>query len=84
MTGALTFPCSEYPLKAHFYILKEGFAGIYLFFLFLIRNIDSGFSTLNVLSKYIKNIFFSPMKFSIIIAEKVPYLLHGQAFVMSQ
>ena len=26
-----TCPCSEYPLKPHFYIEKLGYAGIYLF-----------------------------------------------------
>ena len=36
--------CNEYPLKPHFYILKLGFAGVYLFFLFLLQNIDCGYS----------------------------------------
>ena len=40
---------NEYPLKPHFYIVKLGYAGIYLFFLFLLQNI-------NVLSKNIKSI----------------------------
>ena len=31
-----TSPCNEYPLKPHFYIEKLGFAGVYLFFLFLL------------------------------------------------
>ena len=31
-----------YPLKPHFYIVKLGFAGVYLFFLFLLQNIDCG------------------------------------------
>ena len=39
-----TCPCIEYPLKLHFYIVKLGYAGVYLFFLFLIRNIGCGFS----------------------------------------
>ena len=33
-----------YPLKPHFYIVKLGFAGVYLFFLFLLQNIDCGYS----------------------------------------
>ena len=39
-----TCPCSEYPLKPHFYIVKLGFAGVYLFFLFLLQNIDCGYT----------------------------------------
>ena len=57
------------PLKSHFYIEKLGFAGVNLYFLFLIQNIDCGYSlelprclpTINVLNKSIKNskVFFS-------------------------
>ena len=32
------------PLKPHFYIVKLGFARVYLFFLFLLQNIDCGYS----------------------------------------
>ena len=32
------------PLKPHFYIVKLGFAGVYLFFLFLLQNIYCGYS----------------------------------------
>ena len=39
-----TCPCNEYPLKPHFYIVKVGYAGVYLFFLFLLQNIDCGYS----------------------------------------
>ena len=39
-----TCPCNEYTLKPHFYIEKLGFAGVYLFFLFLLQNIDCGYS----------------------------------------
>ena len=39
-----TCPCNVYPLKPHFYIEKLGFAGICLFFLFLLQNIDCGYS----------------------------------------
>ena len=53
------------PLKAHFYIAKLGFAGVYLFFLFLLSNIDCWYSlepprrdvpTIYVLSKNKRNI----------------------------
>ena len=39
-----TCPCNEYPRKPHFYIVKLGYAGVYLFFLFLLQNIDCGYS----------------------------------------
>ena len=32
------------PLKPHFYIVKLGYAGVYLFFLFLLQSIDCGYS----------------------------------------
>ena len=31
-----TSPCNEYPLTPHFYIVKLGFTGVYIFFLFLL------------------------------------------------
>ena len=40
----LTCPCSEYPLTPHFYIAKLGFTGVYIFFLFLLKTIDCGYS----------------------------------------
>ena len=37
--------CNFDPLKPHFYIVKLGFTGVYiLFFLFLLKNIDYGYS----------------------------------------
>ena len=39
-----TCPCNVYLLKPYFYIEKLGFAGVYLFFLFLLQNIDCGYS----------------------------------------
>ena len=39
-----TCPCNVYPLEPHFYIVKLGFAGLCLFFLFLLQNIDCGYS----------------------------------------
>ena len=32
----ITCPCNIYPLISHFYTVKLGFAGVYLFFLFLL------------------------------------------------
>ena len=40
-----TCPCNVYPLEPHFYIAQLGYAGVYLFFLFLLQNIDCGYST---------------------------------------
>ena len=37
----ITCSCNIYPLIPHFYI---GYAGVYLFFLFLLQNIDCGYS----------------------------------------
>ena len=39
-----TCPCNIYPRIPHFYIEKLGYAGVYLFFLFLLQNIDCGYS----------------------------------------
>ena len=51
-----TSQCNEHSLTPHFYIVKLGFTGVYFFvvFLFLLQNIDCGYSlqpTINVLSK---------------------------------
>ena len=63
---------------------KLGYAGIYLFFLFLFRDIDCGLSlhvpTIYVLSKNKKNIHFFQMIFQFFAPEK--NILHGQVFVM--
>ena len=42
-----TCPCNihVYPLKPHFYIAKLWYAGVYLFFLFLLQNIGCGYSS---------------------------------------
>ena len=32
------------PIKPHFYIVKLGFTGVYIIFLFLLENIDCGYS----------------------------------------
>ena len=40
----ITCPCNEHPLTPHFYIEKVGFTRVYIFFLFLLHNIDCGYS----------------------------------------
>ena len=37
-------PYNEYTLIPHFYIVKLEYSGVYVFFLFLIQNIDCGYS----------------------------------------
>ena len=32
------------PIKPHFYIVKMGFTGVYIIFLFLLKYIDCGYS----------------------------------------
>ena len=44
LTIMQTSPCNEYPLTPHFYKVKLGFTGVYIFFLFLLYNIDRGYS----------------------------------------
>ena len=39
-----TCQCNCIPLEPHFYIAKLGYVGVYLFFLYLLRNIDCGYS----------------------------------------
>ena len=36
--------CHVHPLEPHFYIAKLGYEGVYVFFLFLLQNIDCGYS----------------------------------------
>ena len=79
-----TCPCNVYPLKPHFYIEKLGFAGVYLFFLFLLQNIDCGYSLepprrggsneypqSMFWSKNKKNIKFFPVKIFIFKTKKI-------------
>ena len=40
----ITYPCVYYPLAPYFYIVKQGFTGVYIIFLFLLQNIDCGYS----------------------------------------
>ena len=44
LTIMQTSPCNEYPLTPHFYMVRLGFTGVYIFFLFLLYNIDRGYS----------------------------------------
>ena len=39
-----TYLYNFYPLKPHFHVVKLGFTGVYIIFLFLLKNIDCGYS----------------------------------------
>ena len=81
---------SVYPLEPHLYIAKLGFAGVYLFFLFLLQNIDCGYSLepprrglLYDLSKNKKNIEDFLLNFFNFYNLKNLCILHGRVFVMN-
>ena len=74
-----TCPCNVYPLEPHFYIAQLGYEGVYLFFLFLLQNINCGFyrvPTIYVLTKNkkkyqnfsVENFQFLKLKKSLFIA----------------
>ena len=44
-SSRITCLSNVYPLIPHFYIAKLGYAVVYLFFLFLLQNIDCGYSS---------------------------------------
>ena len=39
-----TYLYNFYPLKPHFHVVKVGFTGVYIIFLFLLKNVDCGYS----------------------------------------
>ena len=39
----ITCLCNENPITPHLYIVKFGLTGVYIFFLFLLLNIDCGY-----------------------------------------
>ena len=75
-TSGKRVPEYVYPLKPHFYIEKLGYAGVYLFFLFLLQ-------TIYVLSKNKKNIKIILLKIFDFLQFKTPCILHGRVFVMN-
>ena len=90
-----TCQCYVYPLKPHYYIVKLGFAGVYLFFLFLLQNIDCG-SSLEPPRRGSSNMFLQSMfwakirKISSFFLLKIINfynlrkicILHGRVFIM--
>ena len=71
-----TSPCNEHPHTPHFYIVKLGFTGINIIFLFLL------YKLCNVLSKNEKNITCFHLKIIIFTAVKYCCILHGRACLM--
>ena len=79
-----------YPLEPHFYIVKLGYAGVYLFFLFLLQSIDCGYSLESPhrdgSNMYPHSMFWAKIRkisniFKFYILRKI-YILPGHVFVM--
>ena len=89
-----TCPCNEYPLIPHFYVAKLGYDGIYLFFLFLLQNIECGYLLellsevvltcihVYVLNKIKKNIKHFLQKIINFFNLRKISILHGPVFIM--
>ena len=81
----ITGPCDLYPLAPHFYIVKLGFAGVYIIFLFLLQNIDCGCALephLCFEKKLEKNITIFHLKIIVFTAVKYYSIIHRRVFVM--
>ena len=83
------------PLKHHFYIAKLGFPGVYFIFLYLLKNIDCGYSLepprRGGSNKYPQSMFWAEIwkiseffiwKFSIFLVVKFSVYLNRRVFVM--
>ena len=78
----ITFPCHIYPLLPHFYIAKLGYAGVYLFFLFLLQNIDCGYSLEPPRPAKIRKIKKKSTENFQFIQHRKICILHGHVFIM--
>ena len=78
MTTIITKTClyNFDPLKPHFYKVKLGFTGVYIFFLFLLKNIDCGYSFEPLAST--ENFQFLEVKFSIYLNRRV-FVMTGES-----
>ena len=65
-----TCPYNVYPIEPHFYIAKLGYAGVYLFFLFLLQNIDCGYSLEPPRPPMKFSLFFKLKKFFVYCMDK--------------
>ena len=81
---AKTSPCNEDPLTPHFYIVKLGFTGVYIFLIFAPKTYIMGtrVPTIYVLGKNKKNITFFHLKIIDFIAVKNCNMLYWHVFVM--
>ena len=70
----LTCPCSVHPRTSYVHIVKLGFTGVYIIFLFLLYNIDcycgSNVPTIYILSIFFLNITLYHLKIIIFTAVK--------------
>ena len=73
--------CNVDPLTPHFYIVKLGFTGVYIFLIFALKH-RSWVPTIYVFSKNKKNIAFFHLKIFIFTAVKYYCILYGCVFVM--
>ena len=63
--------CNVDPLKPHFHIVKLGFTGVYIIFLFLLKNIDCGYSLENIRIFVSEDFQFLEVKISIYLNKRV-------------
>ena len=83
------------PLKPHFYIVKLGFTGVYIIFLFLLKIIDCGYSLelphQGSSNEYPQSMFWAEIwknsgvfiwKFSVFLEVKFSLYLNRRVFVM--
>ena len=88
--------CNVDPLKPHFHIVKLGFTGVYIIFLFLLKNIDCGYSLepprrggsngyqqSMFLSRHMKNIRIFVSEDFQFLEVKVSIYLNRRVFVMA-
>ena len=84
-----TSPCNEHPLKPHFYIVKLGFTGVFIFLIFALKHrlwvlvrTASLRPTIYVLSKNKKICHIFTSKNIIFSTFRNCFILHGHVFVM--
>ena len=75
----ITCLCFVYVQIPHFYIVKLGYSGVYLFFSFLLQNIDCGYSEAVLTCTHNQCFKQKYEKYPNISIEN---LLHGPVFVM--
>ena len=76
----ITYPCNVFRLIPDFYIAKLGYKGVYLFFLFLLQNIDCGYS-FEPPRRKISTFFYCLLKIFNFYKLKI-CISHGQVFVI--